>query len=702
MVNIRKRIANLATNIGMFLDPPNLERWIHASVRTADAARGRFTPKDGAAYIPHIRGWVYLCAEKNAATCAAVPISHYRKGGNGTKLGKRAIKRLHGNKAVSDGAREIVEVERSTALDLLNRPNQFETGFDFKYLRFFAKEACGNAFNYVCDDGQLLTMRPQFVAPVVQSGDPMVRAWVYGRSREVEIVVPAESVHQYKHRASIESPWLGIGPLFGCVEAADLLIFATTAEASRWRNEGRPPYAITLPADMNPVQRDQAMAEIQRQIKGVQNAGNGIVVQAAEITPLGFSPKDMEYQEGNRVSAHLICSAFGVPESLIWPNDSSLATAQAAHDHYNTFTIWPRLCQDAEQLTHFFQNLGLLGEHEFLAYENPSAEDNQAEALYWDMRVKNGTATLDEARADMGDDPLPDGLGAVPRFNGMPMASQAPDPAASLPVAPAKLPPAPDENKDAELQDPNADGTKALEVPARTKDKLGEIYTLSAIALNLKSSIEDWMIATFGAIQSAEFEVTAEQAAELRAIIKSHMTQAFRGGFAKVVNQFEVTATPQPTIVTGFIRDQDPIIDKIIETTNTDINRAITNWTTNGGSIEDFAQQITTSEYIPVRSELIANDRVTVAEGQGESDGASKVEEVTGKTMGKSWVLSAQPCKICKSIAAKQATRGGILPMSVPFAVAGEFGNLEQIDCRPAHINCGCEVVYEPLPEVQS
>jgi hypothetical protein len=256
------------------------------------------------------------------------------------------------------------------------------------------------------------------------------------------------------------------------------------------------------------------------------------------------------------------------------------------------------------------------------------------------------------------------------------------------------------ENEDLEAQDPNADGTKAKPVPVRKKDKLQEIYTLNAIALNLKAMIEQWMLATFGEIKGPEFEVTDAQAAELRSIIKSHMVQAFRGGYVKVYGTIDPEAVPSPQIVSNFVAAQDPVTDKIIETTNTDINRAITNWTTNGGTIEDFKTQITTSDYIPARSELIAQDRVVVAEGQGEADGAVEVEKTTGKKMGKTWLLSAQPCKICVAIASKQHDKGGIIPIDEPFATAGEFGNTLEIMQRPAHINCGCETIYEEIPEV--
>lgn len=452
----------------------SVQTYIDATVTLQELTQQRYSRKPGESYAARLFQWVYICASKNAEMCASTPIRLYRnkKGGRVSKIRAKTLRRI---KAEYGTGEDVVEVDRSIGLDMLARPNQFEDGFSFCYRRFMAKESMGNSWIYSTDD-QLLTLLPAFVSAIAEDNGEILWGWNYGRERVKEIQIPREEVFHCPHLPSLDNPFYGVGPLWGCMSDADLMTSATTAEAARWRNEGRPPLAIQLPETMSQTAREQAIKDFERQVRGIKNSGKPLIMQFADIKNLGFAPKEMEYLAGQQVSERRIWAAFGIPESIIRPNEGALAAAKTGLQFYTEQTIWPRLDRDARQLTEHFRRMGWIAETEFFCYDSPTSEDEKAEAELAKIRSDSGHMTLDEVRAMEGLDPLPNGLGAIPRFAGMPLSLTSAADLSMLSLAAAK----PAEVDGAEVEEPEEpeDTTETPSTTDTTKPA-GEVDSLA-------------------------------------------------------------------------------------------------------------------------------------------------------------------------------------------------------------------------------
>lgn len=773
LATLKQRAMNI---LGLGMVKPTDQNWVSANLRTSELARGRFTPKDGAAYIAYLRGWVDMSAKKNATNCAMNELMHFRKGGKGPKIGKQRLRKLRTVKGLSDGSKDIVQVENSTALNMLDHPSSQESGEDFKLMRFYAKEACGNAFVYLSDSGEMMTLRPQFVAPIFQDSIKPIAGWVYGRGREREVALPFESVRQFKHFTNIDSPWLGDGPTKVCAEYADLLMFSTVAEAARWRNGNPPPYAVMLHESItDPTKRSQAIAEIERQLNGPENAGNRIVLAASDIKNLGFPPKDMEYVEGARECARLVLGAFDIPELLYFSTESGLATIEIALKHYYKTGIWPRLKRDAQQLTEMFQSIGLLGDNEFLAYENPSEEDNQAEATYWKTLVDSGMAVADTACADMGIPMLPDGLGEVPRYLGVVMTADAPiqvdpnkpdeggqsptKPDMALGDVPAITAPAQGEVKpnvdptvDATAKETSLNGAqvtalaglaaqvaadtlpletaisisraafpaidevtmrgifgplKGFELPKvapepkpaeKSKKPKGtkDAGSTGAIEARFSAAVNGWLESIGQSVAAGVVEISATQQSQLAAIIERFTVEAWNAGGKAESGKLGVAFNiPSSQAIAAVQAPNSLIIEQITGTTQEYIRTAVSTGLESGQSYTQIATALQESGLSPERAAVIARTETANATSAGAMTFA--VDEAGCDE--KSWMLGGNPCEICIGIKAKVDARGGWIPMSEPFAAAGEFGNDRQIDRYPAHPNCTCDSNFRINPK---
>lgn len=458
-----------------------VEAWIDATVTLQELTQTRYSRKPGESYAARLFQWVYICATKNSEMCASTPIRLYRKakGGRVSKMQAKSLRRVKADYGTGEG---VVEVENSPGLDILKFPNQFEDAYGFAFLRFMAKESMGNAWLYYSDD-QLMTLRPQFVSAIAEDNGDILWGWNYGRERVREIQIPKEEVLHLPHLPSLDNPYYGVGPLWGCMADADLMQSATVAEASRWKNEGRPPMAIQLPETMSKEAREQAIKDFERQVRGVKNTGKPLVLQFADIKNLGFAPKEMEYLVGQQVSERRIWAAFGIPESIIRPNEGALAAAKVGLQFYTEQTIWPRLDRDARQLTEHFRRMGWIAETEFFCYDSPTSEDEAAEAAVQKILTDSGHMTIDEIRAERGLDPLPNGLGAVPRFAGQPLSLTSATDLSMLSMAAAAKP--------AEVEDTEVEETTTTDTtkPASEVDSLAKDTSLNGAQVTALSGL---------------------------------------------------------------------------------------------------------------------------------------------------------------------------------------------------------------------
>lgn len=699
LATITKSIKRLANNLGIGYVKPTDQAWVSMNLRTSELARGRFAPKDGAEYIPLLRGWGDMCAKKTASTCARCEMVLLSEGGKGAKIDKVRRKRL-----MKSFGNNLVEVESSSALDLLNNPGDLDTAYQLKYMRFYSKDACGNAFMYWNDSQHLMTLRPQFTAPIMVEELSPIQGWVYGRGREREVAIPFDNVEQFKHLPNIDSPWLGDGPLKVCCEYQDLLLFSTVAEAARWRNGNPPPYAVMMPETItDPTKRDQAVKEIERQLNGPENAGNRIVLSAAEIKPLGFPPKDMEYIGGTKVSSHMVCAAFDIPESLIWPNESSLATAQEAKKHFYEFCIMPRLDRDAQQLTEVFRRRGLISDRQFFSYVNPSEEDDESAAKFWDIRIRNGSATPDECREDFGEDPLPNGLGTLPRQDGTLLSNEPPEPKV-LPAGNADngKPPAPGDRQKMLVE----------------KDRVSKPKTREEVQTDLRDALIIWFLLLFDDVKTAtvtvipgivdtsvgvteipmgnvphgtplathtHYAVPAAMVDRFDSIVSNGHTEAVRAKIAleaETSGQFAISPAKSIEIVNAH---RKTILEKMTATTNTDLRAAINNGLAQGKTIDQISEDLKASGYSAKRAELIAETEVAYA-----SEVAAKEFGLAHGLAWKSWYLGPVPCPVCVEIKDRETAAGGATPIEQAF-----YGGVE---CPPVHPNCYCTVVYHNRP----
>jgi HK97 family phage portal protein len=704
------------------------DRWLGATVTRADEASSRFRHDRGVQEaVSRARQWVEVCARRNASACAAQPLRLYvpAKGGGAKRSWAKAVTgrkrndylrhptRGPGHKAAmyAEVAGDVEEVIDHPVLHLLRTPNPWQRYAEWMHLAYYALELAGNRYWHVVmrpgkgGPSGLYTMAPQHTRPIV-TADEFLAGWVYGRDGVSEAEFRPDEVLHAKHMPSLFSPYVGVGPLWAMFAEADLDAAAKASELARWRNDARPDWVLKLPPETATSAVEAIKSQINSEFRGINNRGRFLVATVADIKPLQFTAKEMEYIAGTENVERRIWAAFGVPESEVKLNDANLASSRTGSVQYLRNTIKPRICAQAEDMTETLLPLyGIEPGEMWFAYDDPVPQDEQQTAQVMVSLVGARILTRNEARAEMGYGPL-DGLDEfeepVDPF-GDGGGGDTDDEAEPDKAAYAEDDPAPERRSDDDEKAAPAVGRAV--VGHRVKDDRGIQFTAEQerrIA-RLEKAVRAWfnrLAATVTPAPDGSVDLS-DRAAEFAEIVAPYIHDLFEDGAAAGLAKIGL-ATDDPLSVVperaiDFLRGYNlRLAGRVTQTTVDEIKAAIGESLAEGETIVQRTDRVRTllGDSASTRAERIARTESVRAYSHGNIE-AWKGAGVKRKR----WVLSTNPCELCQAMAAKFNQP---VPVGEPFLRRGESIGLpdgsrvtidyDDLDGPPAHPNCNCDL----------
>src|SRR5882762_351815 len=381
--------------------------------------------------IARATGYVHICASLKATYAAGVPLRLMKRGSSpkGRKVtGRKAIalrNPILGKASIhAENAGDVTEILDSPLLALLANPNFTDTGVEFMRLTYYFESIDGNA--YWQHDGEenkpptnLFTLYPQWTNP--QIGDEGIYGYRFGRNFSGQIEIPASNVIHHRHLLSPQNPWMGVGDLNAVTTEGDIYTSAIVWEKSYWDNDARPAGVMKVPPGTTDDQI-KALYERIEKYRGPRKAGRVQIGTDIDWTMAQFSQREMQYVEGFDRVRRTICNAFGIPIQMIEMNDSGITLggggAQfAARTQFLSQTIMPMVVGKAERLTEsLLPCFGYEPGEYWLVPDNAVPEDRKSMEDGTRADVLAGILESNEARAERGLEPLPDGNGL--RVNG--------------------------------------------------------------------------------------------------------------------------------------------------------------------------------------------------------------------------------------------------------------------------------------------
>jgi len=429
---------------------------------------------DPAALINRYISWVYIMTNKNGVAIAEAspprlfvttktnqrkalcPVHPIRRSDTDFFKASRPIQSL---KAMRQ-ADKVEEVAEHPIIDLLMRPNSMLGTFQLFYLTSAYQDLTGDAFWWLPPDpmgvpSTIILLPTQWVKPIRNKQDAAmanvstaqlaedkpIKGYAFGARRDKRFFIPEDEVIRFSF-PNPKDPFDGFGSLQGVIMASVRDESMDRYEAALNRNMGRPDFLVSPTEPITEGERKSLTADWNNQFKGVDQAGKVLIGSGQmKVEKLGFSPKEMSFLQGRKVTMEQIANGFGVPVSLIKSEGVPRANLESSLFQYAKFTIQPRLIMMGqrmnERLVPMFDNDEFtVSDRIFLAFPNTVPEDKEFELKKQESELKSGVTFINEVRSLDGREPVAGGDVPYISFNVVPLGGAPAD--ATQPVPPPK------------------------------------------------------------------------------------------------------------------------------------------------------------------------------------------------------------------------------------------------------------------------
>lgn len=413
---------------------PGLAAYAGSTVRPHEVGSRltRYRQSQSAELVLRFCKYVAVAQSRNATGVASKALRVYRrdmKGNKSTRSGRtwayetRALKKneldRQRNRAgfltrkaaeMSDEVEEIID-PMHPLVSLLTTPNPLMSGQQLLEQMQLGIGLTGDCYDHMVWGAkpfpvELWSLAPQFVRPE-PSQTNIVEAYVYGRGTECERRIDAEEMIRFTQPNPRGDPYKGMGDLEKCIDAADLSVAFDQHRLATIDN-GAQPGLILIDKKGGVEQRQQLEAALERKYSGVRNVGRSMVLTGeVEVQLWNMSEKEMSYLNSEELVLQTIANCHDVPVALLRLDTAALATAKAAIPQWELMALKPRCDRIADTL-----NLRLcpyFGDDIYVCFEEVVTKDMEITRTSVVNLYKGNILTLNESRAEIDYDALPDG-----------------------------------------------------------------------------------------------------------------------------------------------------------------------------------------------------------------------------------------------------------------------------------------------------
>ena len=366
--------------------------------------------------------YVFRSVNLVAQSCAGIPMMLYRVKG-GSRSGKSINAQLGRRKGVQRAAEikrlvkagEIEELTEHPLLTLLKRPNPRQGGGQFTQSVMAYRMTAGNTYieKMAPDTGnnkgvpkELYALRPDRVNVLAGTASDPVRGYRYQAGGLIETLAP-ENVLHWKTFNPLDDVY-GMPPLVAAARSVDQNNVAKDHNVALLQNGARPSGFLSHEGNLGDQQQKNLLTQLRDGLIGSRNAGKMLVLEKGMTwQETGMNLKDMDWIEGQKLSADEIVTVFGVSMVLLRPTDAAFANMSVAWRVFYEATILPLMDEYVDELNRWLvPSFAGKGGDLILAYDIDGIEalrENQ-DAVYTrtTSAFSVGILSLNDARNAIG------------------------------------------------------------------------------------------------------------------------------------------------------------------------------------------------------------------------------------------------------------------------------------------------------------
>lgn len=317
------------------------------------------------------------------------------------------------------------EVDNHPFMALMERPNPLQSGKQFRRDMMGYYEICGNAYAYAATPGigiNANTVKQLWVVPspcvTIETGTRVDPVRGYKVSYYGDDVIPKQKIIHMKSFNPVVD-YTGGEWLYGMSKMQALRMdlseykAAQTAQGTLFANMG-PRGIISGNSEFGPDE-ETAVAIHDRFIQMHTGPlhGGGYMVTPADVkfTSIGMSPVDLNILAAKGDILQAICAVYRYPKEL-FTGAQNVSSQGENNKKFITSCVLPLLIDFDEVMTKFIQDT--YGDDSLVYISDtqyfPELQPNRKELADW-LRLMSEQLTIDEIRAALDYDELPNGLG---------------------------------------------------------------------------------------------------------------------------------------------------------------------------------------------------------------------------------------------------------------------------------------------------
>ncbi len=362
---------------------------------------------DPRAAMEAYNGWVYACASVI-----------------GEEIAKTKFRLFKTNK--NDEQEEIFNHE---LLDILNKPNSYQTGWELKFLLGVHLVLVGKAYLYL--DGVtdalgkpkgIYPLYPQYLTPIM--GDTiqdLIKGYKYTLRSDKTQQYTIDQVLCVRYPSPVKL-FDGMGVVAGIPGWIDSDNFATEFNRKFFENFAMVGGYLESSDYTSPEMLDYMATKFQELHAGSKNAYKTVAMpQGTKFTPAQRTQQEMDFTNSSKDMRDKIMAGFRVPKSVLGlTEDVNRANAEATDYIFATRTIKPKL----DLITEFFNTylIPRFGEDLVLGYVDPTPENKQLEIEEDQAALaQQPYKTVNEVREEHGLVPIANGDAVMTDFSKSPL-----------------------------------------------------------------------------------------------------------------------------------------------------------------------------------------------------------------------------------------------------------------------------------------
>ena len=334
--------------------------------------------------------YVFACVSKIAEKCSSIDLELFR---------------------VLNSRGEMKEIQTHPALDLLYKPNPFQTKSEFFKITFINKLLTGDAFwAKIRNKGgkvvELWNLRPDMMTVI---SDPVnfVKAYKFVKNDGTEVIFDPEDIVHIKAPDPL-SQYLGMSPLRPAKYRIDTESYATKYQRDFFLNQARPDAIIkNSQTDLTAEQKEDIREGWNKRHEGIgRNSKIAILEGGLEYQQISISQREMDYIESMRFTRDDILVAFKVPKPIVAVTDDvNRANAETAMVIFLSENINPEMDAliekvDEELISEDF------GDEFTIDYVDPVPQNRELILKEYDTGLKNNYLLINEVRQKEGLPPI--------------------------------------------------------------------------------------------------------------------------------------------------------------------------------------------------------------------------------------------------------------------------------------------------------